>query len=57
MASLPDRLGYATRYTYDANRNLIALTDPLGQTPWYTYDADTRKSRSNRSQLCPNPRR
>jgi len=34
-----DAEGAITRYTYDAQRRLIAVTDPLGHTTRYSYDA------------------
>ncbi|HSB97277.1 MAG TPA: RHS repeat-associated core domain-containing protein [Spongiibacteraceae bacterium] len=37
LASMTDRIGRVTQYTYDANRNLIAITDPAGHTTQYTY--------------------
>ncbi|HEY4166238.1 MAG TPA: cysteine peptidase family C39 domain-containing protein, partial [Reyranella sp.] len=32
-----DRLGRVTRYAYDADRRLVAITDPLGQTTAFGY--------------------
>lgn len=37
LASVTDRQGNTTRYSYDAERNLIAVTDPLGHATSYTY--------------------
>jgi len=37
LASATDRLGNTTRYSYDAERNLIKVTDAMGQATLYTY--------------------
>lgn len=37
LASETDRLGRATQYTYDANRNRTAVTDPANHTTQYEY--------------------
>jgi RHS repeat-associated protein len=37
LASITDRLGRVTTFTYDANGRLTAVTDALGQTTRYEY--------------------
>lgn len=37
LASMKDRLGRVTTYSYDANRNLRSVTDPAGHATQYTY--------------------
>ncbi|HSB97888.1 MAG TPA: RHS repeat-associated core domain-containing protein, partial [Spongiibacteraceae bacterium] len=45
LASITDRVGQVTQYTYDANRNLTAVTDPANHTTQYAYYHNgTRKS-------------
>ncbi|MEM8875591.1 MAG: RHS repeat-associated core domain-containing protein [Planctomycetota bacterium] len=38
-------VGLATRFTYDLNGNLTAVTDPLNQTTWTVYDERNRATR------------
>jgi YD repeat-containing protein len=42
LTTVTDPLGHTTRFTYDANDNVLSVTNAAGRITSYVYDADNR---------------